>query len=81
MKNLTYKEAQEKSLTVRWKVSLCPQGEICWCRMIEPEEKIFDSDGNQIFVVGSGEMSKIYAEYLVDLHNNRLKNENAIFRS
>ena len=75
MKKLTYKEAQEKSLTVRWKVSFCPQGENCWCRIIEPEEKISDSDDNEIYIVGSGEMSRIYAEYLVDLHNKNLKNE------
>lgn len=70
MENLTYKEAQEKSLKVKWKISYCPQGEECWCRVIEPEVEIKDKDGNKIYIIGSGEVSKIHAEHIVNIHNN-----------
>jgi len=69
---LTYQEAQEKSLNVKWKTTCCPQGEVCWCRVIEPEEKIFDKDGEEIYIAGSGCVPKIYAERIVELHNKHL---------
>jgi hypothetical protein len=31
---MTYQEAINKSLTLKWKVGTCSQGEECWCRTI-----------------------------------------------
>ena len=67
-KYMTYQEAKKKSLEVRWKTSKCGQ-ENCWCLMIEPEHSIKDDDGEEIYIVGSGSISKEYAEYIVRLHN------------
>lgn len=73
---MTYNNLQKLSLKKRWKISLCNQGESCWCRIIEPEEKMVDDSGNEIYIAGSGEISKIYAEHIVKLHNKNLKNDN-----
>ena len=69
---MTYKEGIEHSLTVRWKVTTCGEGEKCWCRIIEPEEEILDDDGNEIYIAGSGSVNKEYAEHIVKLHNASL---------
>lgn len=67
---MTFKQAIAKSLTVRWKVSFCPQGEKCWCRVIEPEEQIIDDDGEQIHIAPSGSIAKDHAEHIVRVHNS-----------
>lgn len=69
---MTYEEAIKLSLTVKWKTSTCPSGDACWCRVIEPVEKIEDKDGNEIYIVGAGSILKEYANYIVDLHNNSI---------
>ena len=69
---MNYKEAVEYSLTVKWKITLCPSGKKCWCRIIEPEQEIKDDDGNEIYIIGSGCISKDYAEHIVKLHNDSL---------
>ena len=66
---MTYEEAIKLSLTVKWKTSTCPSGDACWCRVIEPVEKIEDKDGNEIYIAGAGSIRKEYANYIVDLHN------------
>lgn len=66
---MTYTEAKEASLKVRWKISTCVSGEACWCRTILPEEEIIDDDGNEIYIVGDGSISKEHAEHIVKLHN------------
>jgi len=66
---MEYHEAVEKSKTVKWKTSPCFTGEECWCRIIEPVEKIEDKDGNEIYIAGSGSINKEYAEHIVKLHN------------
>lgn len=73
MDNMNYQDAMKHSLTVRWKTSLCSQGEICWCRMIEPEHKITDKDGEEIYIAPSGSIDKIHAEHIVKLHNESLR--------
>lgn len=73
--DMNYLEAQEYSLTKEWKVSLCNEGEECWCRMIEPKEEILDDKGNEIYIAGSGSISKLYAEHIVRLHNESLKKQ------
>jgi hypothetical protein len=72
MSNLTYKEAQELSLKVRWKAAPCFAGEECWCRVIVPEEPIIDKDGNEIEIVSAASISKIHAEHIVEQHNLNL---------
>lgn len=69
---MTYKEAQERSLHVEWKTSICFSGEDCWCRVIEPVTEIKDDDGNEIYIAGSGCVPKIYAEHIVLIHNDQL---------
>lgn len=78
---MTYEEAQELSLIVKWKVSTCGQGEECWCRTIVPIEPILYSEyqmidtGQEYTVVRPGELSKELAEYLVRLHNNNIDDD------
>lgn len=61
---------------VPWKVETCSQGEACWCRMIVPVEPILDEEGEEMYIVGSGAMTKAHAEYIVDLHNHICQNKN-----
>jgi len=67
---LTFDEATDLSLKVKWKTILCNSGEECWCRIITPEIDIEDKDGNEIYIAGSGAIPKIYAEHIVKLHND-----------
>jgi hypothetical protein len=66
---MTYEEAQQKALTVKWKATPCSQGEDCWCRIIEPEEKIIYDEDEEYYIVGSGSIPQKEAEHLVELHN------------
>lgn len=70
---MTYDEAEEKALSVKWKVDMCSQGKECWCRLIMPEEDITytNSLGNSYVysLVDSGAVSKELAERIVDDHN------------
>jgi hypothetical protein len=70
--SLTYEEAEQLCLTVRWKVLPCFQGESCWCRTIGPEIPIFDKEGNEIYIAGSGAIHKEFAEHIVKVHNDSL---------
>lgn len=69
---MNYQEAKQHSLTVKWKTTPCQVGESCWCCIVEPEQEIKDDDGNEIYIVGSGSISKEYAEHIVKLHNDSL---------
>ena len=69
---MTYQEAINKSLTVKWEISTCGQGEQCWCRVIKPVEPIVFEDGDstqEFYVVGPGELQSEIAHHLVILHN------------
>lgn len=66
---LTYSEAMEQSLHVRWKVSTCNSGEKCWCRVIEPEIPIMTENEDYISVISDGSINKAHAEHIVKLHN------------
>lgn len=75
---MTYKKALQESLTVEWKISLCPQGEVCWCRVIEPKNPITYQDGellSELYIVGSGNIHKEVAEHLVRIHNIFIQNK------
>lgn len=75
---LTHEQAAEKSFQVPWKLDLCKQGETCWCRIVKPVEPILYMDGEdqeEYWLVPSGQLDKRLAEYLVKLHNEKLKSE------
>jgi hypothetical protein len=77
---MTYEEAQEISLQVKWKTSTCSQGEECWCRAIVPVIPISyredEMDTLQDYtVVRPGELNKELAEHFVRLHNNYIDND------
>ncbi len=76
---MTYTEAGEYALTVRWKVGTCFSDNDCWCRPVQGEEPIMFKDGEddeEFFIARSGELSKSFAEYFVRLHNEQLENKN-----
>jgi hypothetical protein len=77
---MTYEEAQELSLIVKWKVSTCSQGKECWCRAIVPVVPISYTEdemnvGQEYTVVRPGELDKDLAEHLVRLHNNYIDDD------
>lgn len=69
---MNYKEALELSLNVRWKTDTCVSGSECWCRVIRPENNIIDEEGNEVYIVGQGSITKEHAEHIVKLHNLNL---------
>jgi hypothetical protein len=78
---MTYEEAQEISLQVKWKTDTCIQGEECWCRTIVPIVPIsfLEDDWNvaqDYTIVRPGELNKDLAEHFVRLHNNYIDDEN-----
>jgi hypothetical protein len=75
---MEYKEAEQKAFTIKWEVGTCNQGERCWCRTIKPIEPILfeDGDSQEYWIVGSGELHKEIAEYFVQLHNEKINNQN-----
>lgn len=73
---MTYQEAINKSLTVKWEISTCGQGEQCWCRAIKPVEPIVFEDGDstqEFYVVGPGELQSEIANHLVIVHNDYIE--------
>lgn len=73
---MTYQEAITKSLSVRWEVDTCSQGESCWCRTIKPVDPILYEDGDtqeEYQVVRAGELQRKTVEYLVDIHNKNIQ--------
>lgn len=69
---MTYEQAQKEALKVKWKATQCHQGEKCWCRIIEPAEPILYDGDEEYYIVGSGSIPQLEAEYLVELHNKSL---------
>ena len=41
----------------------------------------FDKDGNEIYIAGSGEIPRIFAEHIVNLHNEFLKLKREVFNA
>jgi hypothetical protein len=77
-----YEEARRYSLTIPWKLEVCNVGKECWCRAILPTEEIKYthkfSTGKEVveeleYIVPDGSISKIFAEYIVNLHNKLLR--------
>jgi hypothetical protein len=78
---MNYQEAIEKSLTIKWKVDTCSQGEQCWCRVVRCEDPILfkesdDSDSEEYYVVRSGELNKETVEHIVKIHNEMFNTKN-----
>lgn len=77
----SYDEAHKYSLTIPWKLDTCNVGEICWCRIILPTEKILYKDKvgdtNRIsefeYIIPDGSIDKETAEYVVNLHNESVQ--------
>lgn len=85
---MTYEEALKYILTIPWKVDFCHVGESCWCRRIVPVEKIIikipmpgGRDGTWYQedelddIIGDSSIDAKTAEYIVNLHNEKLNNE------
>ena len=70
---MTSKEAFRKVLTVEWKAGICNQGAECWCRTIVPKEKIEYGDGEEMYIAASGTLPASFANHIVRLHNESLK--------
>jgi hypothetical protein len=69
---MTYQEAINKSLTLKWKVGTCLQGEECWCRIITCDPPLmYEEVGveEEFYVVGSGQIMKEVAEHIVNIQN------------
>ncbi len=81
MSILTYEQAIYKSLTVKWKVDSCFQGNSCWCRIIIPEFDIFYEDDNKLEIVFEGELSEEQAIKLVSIHNDNIHLLNELISS
>lgn len=71
---MTFKEAEAKLLSVRWKTKTCGQGAACWCRMIAPTPPIiYGATKEELLVVHAAVLTKKLAKHIVDLHNANLK--------
>jgi hypothetical protein len=85
----SYDEAHKHSLTVPWKLETCNVGESCWCRIILPTEKILykdkvgDTDRISEFeyIIPDGSIDKETAEYFLELHNDKLKENKRVIKS
>jgi hypothetical protein len=73
---LDYEQAITESLSRKWKIDTCQQGEECWCRVIKCDPPLFfmekNCDDQEYYVVRSGELVKETVEHLVKLHNQSL---------
>lgn len=69
---MTHSEVFELLKGSYWVTGTCQTGEECWCREILPTSSLFDDNGDELYVVGPGSISKEEAEYIVKLHNARL---------
>lgn len=78
---MNYQEAEDKAYKSEWAVVECGSKQAegnCWCRMIEPKTEIRytseNMEGDQkYYFVPSGAIDKKLAEYIVKLHNEKIK--------
>jgi hypothetical protein len=75
---MKYEEAIQKSLTVKWKIDTCSEGERCWCRVIKCDPPIMykereDSDEEEYWPVRAGEVGRDTVEHIVKIHNEAIK--------
>lgn len=74
---MTYEEAIEKAVYVKWKIDTCDQGEQCWCRIIKCEEPMMykEHEGDyeqEYYVVGPGQVHKETIGHIVVIHNEKI---------
>ena len=69
---------KEDLTNYKWEVIECPSGEGCWCRSIAfKDEAIWETHPDEeAYIVPSGSVHKEVGEYIVNLHNSRLKRDN-----
>ena len=75
-KAMNYQQAKQESFKRKWVVGVCTQGENCWCRTIKCDPPlIFTDDGEEMEyqIIQMGEVNKETVEYLIEIHNNSLK--------
>lgn len=65
---MTYQEAEERLLIVRWKTIDCETKD-CWCQSIVPEKPIIDDQNDEHYVVPSGIITREIAKRIVSEHN------------
>jgi len=74
---MTYDEAEEKALNMKWVMDTCSQGEECWCRIIKPVEPVKYNNTRhgetdwleEYWIVRPGELNKKIAERIIEDHN------------
>lgn len=74
---MKYEEAIQKSLSTKWVIGTCSEGEKCWCRTVscEPHIMFKDSDGSEheYWPIRSGEVGRETVEHIVKLHNDKIE--------
>ena len=84
---MNFEQARELSFLVKWKATECFSGPECWCRIIVPVEPIYYShpenpeNKHEYSIVDAGSLDQETAEYIVELHNNKLKTNKTISES
>lgn len=74
---MTYSEFFEIAKDKPWKAIPCHSGTECWCRIITVED--FERPDNEDSHISSwGSISKEFAEYLVELHNQTLESNSQL---
>jgi hypothetical protein len=66
---MNYHQLNLKILNVKWKTFKCEE-ENCQYLGIVPIDKITDDNGEDIYIIDCGSLSKEYAEYFIKLHND-----------
>ena len=74
---MTYEEAEQKALSMKWKIGVCSQGEECWCRVIKPVEPVMIYRGKQLendwleeyWIISPGNTNKEVVERIIEDHN------------
>ena len=67
------KETTTHIMQTPWQLIICPAGEKCWCRGIEPAMPITDAEGLPVIVLPIGLLPREVAEHIVQTHNATLK--------
>jgi hypothetical protein len=78
---MNYEEAKQKVLNIPWKTDICHSGEDCWCRIIRPTEQVEyirksnEESATLDCIIDWGSIDKETAQYVIDLHNEFIKNK------
>lgn len=58
----------DKLTKIPWKVTPC-YTENCWCAGVQPVEEILDEDKEPSFIIHFGNVTKEFAQHIVECHN------------